>query len=207
MSRIHHPVTVLGPGRRLGIWLQGCSIGCRGCVSRDTWDAGAGTSLTVDELLRRCRELVPGLVDGFTISGGEPFDQPDALGELIDGLRDWGSTWERQPDILCYSGRTERVLRRRHAAVLERIDAVIAGPYVAGAGPAHSWMGSANQHLVPLSPLGRERMSCAPAERRVQVSVDDDRIWMIGIPGPGDMERVERDLAARGLTLSDVSWR
>ncbi|WP_461325238.1 4Fe-4S cluster-binding domain-containing protein [Bradyrhizobium diazoefficiens] len=42
VSRIHFPVTTLGPGRRLGIWFQGCSIRCPGCISMDTWMEGAG---------------------------------------------------------------------------------------------------------------------------------------------------------------------
>ncbi len=40
LSRVHFPVTTLGPGRRLGIWFQGCSIRCPGCISADTWGPG-----------------------------------------------------------------------------------------------------------------------------------------------------------------------
>lgn len=38
LSRMHFPVTTLGPGDRIGIWFQGCSIRCTGCISKDTWD-------------------------------------------------------------------------------------------------------------------------------------------------------------------------
>ena len=51
VSRLHFPVTTLGPGRRAAIWLQGCSIHCRGCVSRDTWAPAAsmtGTAVVAD---------------------------------------------------------------------------------------------------------------------------------------------------------------
>lgn len=41
LSRLHFPVTTLGPGRRIGVWFQGCSIRCAGCISRDTWETGA----------------------------------------------------------------------------------------------------------------------------------------------------------------------
>ena len=37
VNRVHFPVTALGPGRRLGVWVQGCSIGCAGCLAHDTW--------------------------------------------------------------------------------------------------------------------------------------------------------------------------
>ena len=37
VNRLHHPVTALGSGSRVGIWTQGCAIRCRGCASLDTW--------------------------------------------------------------------------------------------------------------------------------------------------------------------------
>jgi anaerobic ribonucleoside-triphosphate reductase activating protein len=41
----------------------------------------------------------------------------------------------------------------------------------------------------------------------MQASVDGKRVWMIGIPARGDMAAVEALCAARGLALTDVSWR
>jgi anaerobic ribonucleoside-triphosphate reductase activating protein len=52
LNRVHFPVTALGPGRRIGIWLQGCLIRCPGCMSLDTW-APAGTRIAVAGLLDR----------------------------------------------------------------------------------------------------------------------------------------------------------
>ncbi|HAU1321526.1 TPA: radical SAM protein, partial [Legionella pneumophila] len=42
ISRVHFPVTTLGPGHRIGIWFQGCSIRCPGCISTDTWNINKG---------------------------------------------------------------------------------------------------------------------------------------------------------------------
>src|SRR6185295_15428379 len=74
VSRIHFPITALGPGSRIGIWLQGCSIRCEGCISMDTWNPGIGIT-TLSEV---ARHLAPmwSQATGITISGGEPFDQP-----------------------------------------------------------------------------------------------------------------------------------
>src|SRR6185369_5076232 len=85
ISRIHFPISTLGPGRRVGVWFQGCSIRCEGCISADTWGAGRGQT-TVDEVFSA---ILPWLTqaDGITISGGEPFDQADALVALLRRVR------------------------------------------------------------------------------------------------------------------------
>ena len=97
VSRIHFPVTTLGPGRRLGIWFQGCSIRCPGCISMDTWAEGRGNT-TVEEVVN---SIIPWIskADGITISGGEPFDQPDALLELTARIRS-----KTEADILVFTG-------------------------------------------------------------------------------------------------------
>jgi anaerobic ribonucleoside-triphosphate reductase activating protein len=70
---MHFPVTTLGPGRRVGVWLQGCSIRCQGCISVDTWIKDRGIT-TVDEVVTAL-QLWLSRADGITVSGGEPFDQ------------------------------------------------------------------------------------------------------------------------------------
>ena len=93
VNKLHAPVTVLGPGRRIGLWLQGCSIHCKGCVSTDTWDFDPRRSMTVDDVLAWCRAAVARAaaageqITGLTISGGEPFDQADGLRVLVDRLQ------------------------------------------------------------------------------------------------------------------------
>jgi len=91
------------------------------------------------------------------------------------------------------------------------LDAIIPEPFQARHPTRLLWRGSANQPLIPLSPLGRERYAPYPdreAERRpFQVAVDGERVWAIGIPGAGDMDRLEQRCAERGLRLGGVSWR
>ena len=125
VNKAHFPVTVLGPGRRIGIWLQGCSIGCKGCVSQDTWARDAGREMTVAQLLSWCREVGGGALDGVTISGGEPFDQPQALAALLDGLIRWRADSAADFDILCYSGYPFARLQKAHEKLLRKLDALI----------------------------------------------------------------------------------
>lgn len=120
LSRVHFPVTTLGPGRRVCIWFQGCSIRCPGCVSLDTWAPrrnGTTTECVMSAISPWLEEA-----DGVTISGGEPFDQPAALKSLLMDLRARSSA-----DILVYSGYALETLNLTAFAGL--IDALIADPY------------------------------------------------------------------------------
>jgi anaerobic ribonucleoside-triphosphate reductase activating protein len=144
-----HDSLIEGPGRRSVAKFQGCPVRCRGCITPDGWDPSAGTLVSVDQLADTL--LDPAFErDGVTLLGGEPTAQPAGLLALVQALRVRGC-----PHILVYSGYTyeslQRIAERQPAirAVLEEIDALIDGPYVAaladGAGP---WTGSANQRVI-----------------------------------------------------------
>lgn len=210
LSRTHFPVTVLGHGTRAGIWLQGCSIGCAGCVSMDTWGvADAGHSVSVDEVVDWLCALPS--FDGVTISGGEPFDQPDALLELTRKIRN--SFDPERFDTLVFSGYSATVLRRKHRAVLECVDAVITGPYVAGKPVSGELRGSSNQSIEVCSALGSQRhgglfaSDGSTGRAGFQVAVSGGALWMIGIPAAGDMDQLETRLAQDGVQLEGTSWR
>ncbi|GAA1782485.1 4Fe-4S cluster-binding domain-containing protein [Actinomadura chokoriensis] len=231
LAKAHYPVTTLGPGTRAGIWTQGCTLHCPGCLSRDTWDADPRRAVPVATVLGWLASL-PGPVDGVTISGGEPFEQPAALAALLRGVRAWRDEPGRETielDILVYSGYAYSRLSRSGETreILDMCDAVITGPYVDRLNPGgrHSgdgsllWRGSANQRVVPLSPLGRERYGAVAGVGetgegtgpRVQVSVDEGpegrRVYYIGIPRRGDMEHLTSRLDRAGVRSGDVSWR
>ena len=206
VNRLHHPVTALGPGVRAGIWLQGCSIGCRGCLSQDTWPQRPEAETEVAAVLEWVASLDPA-PDGITISGGEPFDQPGALCELLAGLRAWRDGLGREVDLLCYSGYSLSRLRRCDEGALEHVDAAIVGPFVRERPTELIWRGSANQELVPLTPLGRSRygpyLRLRSGRPQLQVAVAADSVRCIGIPRVDDMQRVERRLAQAGI---DLGW-
>ncbi len=210
LNKVHYPVTVLGPGRRLGIWLQGCSIRCEGCVSRDTWGRDEGSRVPVAGLLQELKALCAEPPEGVTISGGEPFDQPEALASLLTGLAAWREELAAPFDILCYTGYDEPVVRRNHGELLTLMDVLIAGPYVHDHPAADRLRGSANQSVIFLSELGRSRwqhVDAGPTDRRaLQVVVDENSIWCVGVPGPGDMDRLRALCEARGLRFGGVSW-
>ena len=213
LNKAHFPVTVLGPGRRIGLWLQGCSIRCTGCVSQDTWPADPARALPVKTLLDWCKRVGKDGFDGITISGGEPFDQPKPLLALLAQLDAWRTAAGLDFDILCYSGYPLKTLEKKHAEILARLDALIPEPYADGRPLGALWRGSDNQTLVPLSARGKARYAGsidtpqATTEKRMQVSVEDGKLWMIGIPHRGDMTALEALCRQRGVRLGEVSWR
>ena len=211
ISRMHFPVTTLGPGRRLGIWFQGCSIRCPGCISADTWATGRG-GLELVELFGRMETWLT-QAEGITISGGEPFDQTNALGALLGGLRE-----RTAADILVYSGYSVERLAQPLATLDGLIDALITGPFVLDAPQTLPIRGSDNQILHRLTELGRSRFEGyderTPGNEAFDVMFDDDgTVWLAGIPRQGDFERLRVQLQRLGhrvMTTEDYrhcgSW-
>jgi anaerobic ribonucleoside-triphosphate reductase activating protein len=203
VSRLHFPVTTLGPGQRVGIWLQGCSIHCPGCLSRDTWAPATSMTPTAAVIDWAEQHANDGMT-GITVSGGEPLDQAEPLAALLADAR------SRPPlantDVLLYTGYAFSVVSRRYKAVLALVDAVISGPYVASRPSRHRWMGSGNQVLTLLTQRARERFAEPAGPRQLQISTDGGKIWMTGIPGRGDLERLRTLLQEQGVLIGDVSW-
>ena len=200
LSRVHFPVTTLGPGQRLGIWFQGCSIRCAGCISADTWGPGH-RRLTLAQLLS---DLQPWLdeADGITISGGEPFDQFDALLQLLSGLRQ-----RSRADILVYSGYTLEQLEPRLRDAHGLIDALISDPYQQEQTQSLVLRGSDNQRLSLLTELGHARFQqyerpLLSDEKALDLMFDESgSIWMAGIPRRDDLLRLRDLLEEQGHQL------
>lgn len=206
LNKAHFPVTALGPGRRIAFWVQGCSIRCAGCISRDTWEFG-GETVAINVLLD---EIAPWLeaADGMTISGGEPCDQFPALLALLDGIRGRGFAG----DVLVFSGYEFDDIGRRFDALLGKIDALVSGPFVQEQATSEPLRGSANQELHLLSEMGRERFVELSGTKRIDLHWDGSTAWLAGIPQKGDWQRVREKLDAAGISAgytddSKISWK
>lgn len=203
LSRVHFPVTTLGPGRRLGIWFQGCSIKCPGCISADTWSTNRGHT-TLEHLLAEISLFLPG-AEGVTISGGEPFEQPDALVALLRALRQ-----RTGADTLVYSGYSIESLAQTLAKASGLIDALITDPFELHSAHSRPLRGSDNQRMHLLTALGRERFSqyerpLTKADKSLDVMFDEDgSVWLAGIPSRGDFQRL-RDLLSDEGHLVQIS--
>ena len=145
IKRICYPIRVLGPGERVGIWVTGCKRNCPGCMTPELRDPHTGREMTCEEILAAAKRI-PGPVDGVTVSGGEPFDQPEQLYRLVTLLRQ-----ELTEDILIYTGYTLEELQARNCpdtdGVLHTIAVLIDGAYVEALDDGKGLRGSSNQQI------------------------------------------------------------
>lgn len=203
VSRIHFPVTTLGPGKRIGIWFQGCSLRCRGCLSPDTWQVKE-SHFSLAQLIEQVQEWLP-YADGITISGGEPFEQPDALFSLLHEIKQ-----QFQGDILVYSGYEWKVIEDRVNQMSPYIDALISEPFNVEMAQTLMLRGSDNQRLHLLTPLGKllfkqyQRVG-TPEDKKLDLAFDEQgRLFLAGIPERDDMQRLSQLLAQQDNTLKQL---
>lgn len=180
LHRIYYPVTALGPGRRLGIWVQGCARRCPGCLSPEM-QPYTGAEIPVEQVLEQIPpDICP---EGLTISGGEPFDQPQAVSELVQWFSEKYSS-----DILVYTGYTLAELQARRDsatdAVLAGIAALVDGPYQEEYNFGRGWMGSENQTLHVFRCTERYQ-DFAAAPRTLQAIQERQQLLFVGIPPRG----------------------
>lgn len=196
LSRIHYPVTTLGPGKRVGVWFQGCSIRCPGCISVDTWAHGESVTDVAQVLV--ALSAWARVSDGLTVSGGEPFEQPEALAALLQGWRTLATT-----DILVFTGLDFPKIGHFLAVNPGLIDAVVSGPYDRHASQTLALRGSDNQEIHVLTPAGSHFAAydrpVRADDRRLDAMFDDSgAVWFAGIPDRNDMARLRNSLRADG---------
>ena len=66
-----------GPGIRFAIFTQGCAHNCPGCQNPQTHDFEGGHYMSLTTILEMIEENP--LLDGVTLSGGDPMYQAEAL--------------------------------------------------------------------------------------------------------------------------------
>jgi len=106
VSAFHAASRVNGPGCRVVLWVQGCTLGCAGCFNPSTHAPGVGLA-PVSTLVARILAARTDAHHGLSISGGEPFEQAVALAQLVREVR---AVWP-EVHVLVFSGFTLETLR------------------------------------------------------------------------------------------------
>ncbi|MDT9189752.1 MAG: 4Fe-4S single cluster domain-containing protein [Limnospira sp. PMC 894.15] len=174
----------LGPGNRFVIWVQGCSFNCPGCISPE-WIPQTKATLIDPEKLGNLILSQPNL-DGITVSGGEPMLQAIALTKLFQHLRN-----HRDISIICYTGFTLDEIRTKADIIplLELIDVIIDGQYIASLNDNQGWRGSSNQNIHFLTPRHLPQSALFTTRKRdVELHIRNDSALMVGVPPHGFRE-------------------
>ena len=81
--------TVDGPGIRFVLFLQGCSLRCKYCHNRDTWDINTGEYKSLDDIFNKVMRYKNYICKngGVTVTGGEPLLQYNFLIEFFKKLK------------------------------------------------------------------------------------------------------------------------
>ena len=180
IERAVNYIETLGPGRRLAVWVNGCSRACPGCVSERLQKVDEATETDIEEYFFGYRLDA---CDGVTVSGGEPFEQIPELLHLVDYFLSRGVR-----DILVYTGYTLKELREKNdpqvREILRKIAALIDGPYVAALDSGKgNLMGSTNQCLHIFAEEFRAAYEgYMREERRMQEMPLPGALLAVGIP-------------------------
>lgn len=99
-----------GPGIRLVVFAQGCKHNCPGCHNPETHSFEGGQTISIEEILAMVKKNP--LLDGVTLSGGDPFEQAAAFAGLA---REIGKA---RLNVVTYTGYTYEYLMK-HAQVMD----------------------------------------------------------------------------------------
>ena len=127
---------VNGEGARYVIFLQGCKHHCKGCHNPETWNFDGGTEIGAKEIAEDFRKRK--LLDGITLSGGDPFFQQKACVELID-LLDGVNVW-------IYTGFEYDEISETELA--KKADVLVVGKFVEELKCDGQYFGSSNQKII-----------------------------------------------------------
>ena len=182
LARILYPVQVLGPGNRIGLWLCGCNRACKGCSNPELWVQREELEINVQDVVSLILKITESYkVDGFTISGGEPFLQADELLLLLSYLTPIST------DILIYTGYRLEELRELNNksinGILDSAAVIIDGAYIEGLNNDSVLRGSSNQQIHIMNPSyeARYQQYLAKTQNQIQNFTTVDGVVSVGI--------------------------
>lgn len=194
IARLLYPVEVLGPGKRIGIWVCGCPHHCDGCANPELWEFKDDRKISIEHLLELIRQITESnQVDGFTITGGEPFYQSKELEILLKALRQWSS------DILVFSGYYKEQIEK--FSTLENIAVLVDGPYIKERNYGLTLRGSDNQRIFIINDRYRTKYQTylSDEKSKIQNFLDENSVISVGIHESDYASKVKEYMKRKGL--------
>lgn len=178
------PMTnVEGPNTRFCIWVQGCSIHCKGCANSTMWDMTGGTVYDTLELINLIKAYKD-KIDGITWLGGEPTEQIKAVTEVSKAVQNMGLS------VLVFTGYVYSQLKDNldFQELIKYVDILIDGQYEQDkADYSRAWVGSSNQKYYFLSDRYNES-DITTCKNKFEVRITSDN--KIIITGMGNYKKL-----------------
>ncbi len=180
------PITYVdGPGARFCIWVQGCTIRCKGCANYHMWDKEGGISYTTDDLLTLIKSYRD-RVEGVTFLGGEPLEQIKPVTVVSKAVQKLGLS------VVVFTGYEYNDLNGRadFQELIRYVDILIDGKYEADKQDfSRAWVGSNNQKYYFLSSRYDESV-ITNYKNKIEVRINPDN--KIVMSGMGDFEELKQ---------------
>lgn len=175
-----------GPEIRYCIWVQGCSIHCKGCQAVHTWSHKGGKIYDTKEIIEDIKQQKD--IEGITFLGGEPFEQSEALGEIAQECK------KLNLGVLCFSGNYIENLRKdaKNHLLLENIDLLIDGPFETDKTDySRPWCGSSNQRYHFLTKRYNENIF-KKYKNKIEINILENGIVFMN--GMGDFNKIQQEI-------------
>ncbi|KWZ77740.1 anaerobic ribonucleoside-triphosphate reductase activating protein [Anaerococcus tetradius] len=135
-----------GPGIRTSFFLTGCDRNCKNCFNREYMDFNFGKIRDEEALREVLSYLKLDQIEGLTILGGEPLENPLGLLQALKDIRK-----EIDKSIWLYSGFKYEVLYNINIAreILKLVDVLVDGEFVEELKDLRlDFRGSSNQRII-----------------------------------------------------------
>lgn len=135
-----------GPGCRVSIFFQGCSLHCKGCFNKEIWNFEGGYELNDEYKNLIFSYLKRDYINGISLLGGEPLDQ--SLQELEEFLKEIKINFPNKT-IWLYTGYSYEDVK--DYSLFRYVDVIVDGKFIESEkDPNLSFRGSKNQRIIHL---------------------------------------------------------
>jgi anaerobic ribonucleoside-triphosphate reductase activating protein len=196
LNKIQFPIYNLGNGKRIGIWVQGCNLGCKGCVNQTLWSKQGGKSIPIIDLFNWILSI-QNQYDGITISGGEPFQQYEQLISFLHMVKT-----KTKLDIHCFSGYYLNELYELFPdkLFLKYIDTLVDGRFIEEQQDDSNTKGSSNQNIYKFENSIPVDYNQIEVSNKWSIKIGtDNQIYMAGIPRKNELNILCENLAEVGI--------
>ncbi len=193
-----------GPGNRIALWFSGCSIRCSGCCNPHLFNQTEDQQISIQDLLEKIDEILSRYsdIEGISVLGGEPLDQPEALSELFEFIKSRGLS------NMLFSGYTlAQIKRSENSGILDLVDVLVDGPYVDSLREEkRRWVGSSNQKIYFLSERYNDSMPCFSKSNEIEFQWKNGQLSIYGFPTEivSQLEKSDNDSASKILNAREV---